>query len=363
MTAKKMIHYNIDNLMQTGALFNLLYGERSNGKSYQVKHKIMFKDSVVNGDRRFMLVRRSDDEITNSKLERYFDDVNIEAITDGKYNCISIYRKEIFLSTYDIEKNKTVRGKKIGYAVALQREQYLAGASFLDVDDIIFEEFMVRDRPYLYQEPDKLMNLFCTVDRKRGSVRVWLVGNTISRVCPYLYDWDLYDIVRKQEQGTIAFTDRPVDEYGTTIKLAIEHCKATGQTSFTLGAHAAMLNTGEWQSDRQPHLPYSYKECDLICRVIFQYSNFSFIGEYLRHGSNKLWYIYPKTRPEIYGYIYVFSDQIRPEKTWARDPYHSNTKNPILQRVFNDFREDKIFYSTDLDGTEFKQCIDFEIKK
>ena len=47
------------------------------------------------------------------------------------------------------------------------------------------------------------MNLFSTVDRKRGFVKLWLVGNTISRVCPYLVDWDLLDDIRKQKQGEI----------------------------------------------------------------------------------------------------------------------------------------------------------------
>ena len=35
----KQIHYNMDNIDKIGARFNLIYGERSNGKSYQVKHK------------------------------------------------------------------------------------------------------------------------------------------------------------------------------------------------------------------------------------------------------------------------------------------------------------------------------------
>ena len=36
---KTIKHYNIDNLVACNADFNILYGERSNGKSYQLKHK------------------------------------------------------------------------------------------------------------------------------------------------------------------------------------------------------------------------------------------------------------------------------------------------------------------------------------
>ena len=37
--AGKQIHYNIDNIDKEDALFNIILGEKSNGKSYQVKHK------------------------------------------------------------------------------------------------------------------------------------------------------------------------------------------------------------------------------------------------------------------------------------------------------------------------------------
>ena len=360
--AQKMIHYDIHPLMKVNADWNILYGERSNGKSYQAKYEIMFAPEILEGDKRFILVWRYDDDMKNAKLEKYFEDVDVSRLTDGKYNTISIYRKEVYLANY-ISTRKMERGKKIGYCIPLQHEGAFAGSSYLDVDNMIYEEFMPRDKPYLYQEPDKLMNLYCTVDRKQKRVKVWMIGNTISRVCPYLYDWDLYPIVRKQEQGTIEIKEIPVSEYGDSIKLAIEHCKATGQTSFTIGKHSAMLNSGEWQSDPQPHLRVPYKDCRLLCRCIFQYSGFGFIGEYLTYNGDKFWFVYPKTRQDIYGYIYVFSDQIRESKTWACDPYHSNTRNPVLQRFFDDFREDKIFYSTDLDGTEFKQAINFEIRR
>ena len=37
--ASKQIHYNIDAITKLNATYNLIYGEKSNGKSYQVKHK------------------------------------------------------------------------------------------------------------------------------------------------------------------------------------------------------------------------------------------------------------------------------------------------------------------------------------
>lgn len=110
--------------------------------------------------------------------------------------------------------------------MSLSTEQHYSGASYLDVEDIIFEEFMERGC-YIAREPDKLMTFYSTVDRKRGTTKLWLVGNTISRVCPYLNDWNLQEIVRKQKQGTIE--KLYVNNGENKIKIAIEYCKSSGR--------------------------------------------------------------------------------------------------------------------------------------
>ena len=177
---REIKHYNADNIINEDADINIIYGERSNGKSYQIKHKRGVIKYLETG-KRFILLRRFREEITNEKIEKYFEDVDIEKLTKGKYNCVSVYRKQIYLSNFNSEDGTITKGEKIGYAMALSTEQNYAGASFLDVEDIIFEEFMARSR-YLANEPTKLMNLYATIDRKRGTTKLWLIGNSISRV-------------------------------------------------------------------------------------------------------------------------------------------------------------------------------------
>lgn len=354
--------YNLNNLMNYDALISILYGERSNGKSYQLKHKVMLTKDVLEGDRCFMLVRRFEKEITTEKIERYFDDVNFEMLTDGKYDCVVYYRREIFLGKYNYETFKKEKGPKIGYVVPLEKEQDYAGASFLDVDNIIFEEFMSRSR-YLHDEPNKLMNLYCTVDRKRGKVKLWLCGNTLSRVCPYLTDWDLMGLMRKQEQGSIV-TKRFDVGSGEEILMALEFCEDTGETSYTIGSHASMLNGGSWQSDPQPHLEKSIKEYNAVFRCVFEYKGFRFLGTYYMDPATgeTVWFICDKFS-EIKKRTFVFTDIIRQDFRSYRDPYSVRCKNRKIEEILNDFRENKIFYSTDLTGTDFKQSIDFIIRR
>lgn len=362
MSNKKVVRYNLDNIDKIGARFNLIYGERSNGKSYQVKHKKAVEKYLKTG-RRFILMRRWKEEITSEKIEQYFQDVDVEKLTNGKYNCITLYRKLLYLSVYDSETGKTKRYEKIGYVVALSTEQNYAGASYLDVDDIIFEEFMSRS-VYIANESNKLMNFYATVDRKRLTTRLWLVGNSISRVCPYINDWGLHNLISSQKQGTIKTVTIPV-ENGDDIVIAVEYCKSTGATSGTIGTNANMINTGAWETKPQPHLPKSYSNYKVLYRFGFQYQGFKFLCEYLMDKDIKkypCWYIYPFYK-DFSEKIIVFSDEIKVSPYWQRDIYNISLRNEKLKKLFMTFKENKIFYCSDLCGTDFKQVIDFQIRR
>lgn len=383
----KRVYYNVDSLDKLGATINILYGERSNGKSYQLKHKKgilpylknstsysrryydkekIIEDNIKAGTR-FILLRRNKEEVSSEKVEQYLNDIDIMSLTNDEYNCFSVYKKAIYLSKYDNDTGKTKRYEKIGYVMALSTEQNYAGASYLDVHDIIFEEFMTRT-VYLANEPDKLMNLYSTIDRKRGTTRLWLVGNSISRVCPYLEDWGLMDIIRNLKQGDIKtkwISTNSYDDEGREVEvlLAIEYCRSTGNSSYAIGKHADMLNKGDWQSDPQPHLSESYNNYKMLFRIGFQYQSFKFIGEYLMDkDSNTLWFIYPYNR-EFKKNLIVFSDIIKESNYWQKDIYNPTFKNDNIRNILSTFKENKIFYATDLVGTDFKQAIDFIIRK
>lgn len=388
MSKREKVHYNIDNIDSLGANINLIYGERSNGKSYQVKHKKgvlkyledtityhdnytdkgnIIKECIKKGSR-FILMRRWREEISSDLIEKYFDDVDIMKLTDNKYNCITMFKKQLYLSIYNNEDGKIKRVERIGYVVALSTEQKYAGGSFLDVTDIIFEEFMSRGI-FINSEPSKLMNFYSTVDRKRGTTRLWLVGNTITKVCPYLIEWGLMDIVKHQKQGDINTLWIPTGEYDednipVEVKVAIEYCASTGNSSYVIGKHADMLNKGEWQSDPQPHLPKSYKCYKILYRLVFLYQGFKFIGEYLMDNENKdvCWFVYPY-EGEIKDNILVFSDVIKTSPYWQKDIYNPLIKNDRLRDLLKTFKESNIFYASDMCGTDFKQVIDFEIRK
>ena len=82
MSKVDIVHYNMDELLTHNADINIIWGERSNGKSYQVKHKRAIINYLETGNR-FMYVRRLREEVTVEKVEQYFKDVDIEKLSNG----------------------------------------------------------------------------------------------------------------------------------------------------------------------------------------------------------------------------------------------------------------------------------------
>lgn len=358
--SKKQIHYNIDKIEKENAIFNLIYGEKSNGKSYQVKHKMAI-EHYLNTGKRFILLRRWREDISNLWIEQYFADVDVEKLTNNKYNCITQYRKVLYFSIYDKETGKTKRIEKIGYVMSLSTEQHMSSASFLDVDIIIYEEFMERGT-YISHEPDRLMIFYSTIDRKRGTTKLYMVGNSISRVCPYINEWGLEHIFRNLHQGEIK--TKIIKTENMEIKIAIEYCMSSGGKSMTIGNASKMVDSGAWQTFPQPKLSKSIKEYNILFRFGFLYKGFRFLCDYIedKETHDLCFFIYPYNK-EFRENLIVFSDVIKESIFWQRDIYNISINNDNLKKFFQKFKENRIFYADDLVGTDFKQVIDFTIKK
>ena len=126
-----------------------------------------------------------------------------------------------------------------------------------------------------------------------------------------------------------------------------------------------MINTGAWETKPQPHLPKSYNNYNVLYRFGFQYQSFKFLCEYLVDKDTKnspIWFIRPFYK-EFKNNIIVFSDVIKVSKYWQRDIYNISIKNERLRNLFISFKENKIFYANDMTGTDFKQVIDFQIRR
>ena len=92
--------YSLDEILKRKAQYNVIFGERSNGKTYAVLlHGL--KNFVKTG-KQIAIVRRYDDDIKAGKADSFFDALvangEIEKLTKGKYTGVSYYNRKFYLS-------------------------------------------------------------------------------------------------------------------------------------------------------------------------------------------------------------------------------------------------------------------------
>ena len=193
-------YYNIKNMLDTKAQYMMLLGERANGKSYQVKKTCLERayKGRKDGTGLFVYLRRWREDIKIANVTSYFDDMPVDKITRGEYDTVTCFQGYIYFAK--IEDDKITRGERIGRYCALNESERYKSNVFKGYDNMIFEEF-ITDNIYLNEEPTKLQHFVSTVFRDRQGT-VFLVGNTLSRVCPYFAEWSL-DNVLKQKQDEI----------------------------------------------------------------------------------------------------------------------------------------------------------------
>lgn len=80
---KNIKYYSSEKISSLGFNFNIIFGERSNGKSYDLKHKKGVENYFKTG-KRFVLVRRIYEEFKRGMVEQYFKDVDINKISRWK---------------------------------------------------------------------------------------------------------------------------------------------------------------------------------------------------------------------------------------------------------------------------------------
>lgn len=256
--ARKRKYYRVEPLLKTGASYLVLLGMRSNGKSYAVKERVL-TDAFKEG-KNFVYLRRWREDIKQAGVEAYFADMPVDKITDGKYDAVVAWQGYLYFGIID-DLGKVERGQRIGRYCALNESVRYKSQAFVDYKYIVYEEF-ITDEVYLAEEPTKLQHFVSTVARLED-LTVFLIGNTMSRVCPYFSEWNLQGTLR-QKQGTIELYHLHKPD-GGTVEIAVENCEAIANTSnMFFGTAAKQIVTGEWDVKESPRLPEkldTYDEC------------------------------------------------------------------------------------------------------
>ena len=348
----KRKYYDLQPLLDTACNWKILYGMRSNGKSYGVKRHVIL--DALKG-RNFVYLRRWSEDIKASAVEAYFDDMPFNELTDGRYQGIKAYQGYLYFYIIG-EDDKPVRtGPAIGRYCALNMYERYKSQVFKDVDSIIFEEFLT-DKFYLGSaetktEPKLLMQFVSTVARDRD-INVFLIGNTVSRVCPYFSEWGLKGIMQ-QKPGTIDIYHLR-GEHGV-VDIAVENCEVVETKSkMFFGLAAKQIVQGEWDVDEVPKLLKPYEFYSMLYEVTVVAGEFKYIMQLLSDDENGglFVYVYPSTKDHKTFRI------LTPE--FHTDPFITNGFRHDIKAeccMAECIRYGKICYSDNLTGTDFRQVM------
>ena len=327
-------------------------GERSNGKSYCAKNLVL--NYCLKNNKEFVYLRRYDLDVKDSLCVGYFGDCPVETMTAGEYSCIDVFRKGIYFSTID-ENGKVKHGQKVGYCHALSGAEHYKSLAFPDVDYIIYEEFVSQDGRYLFNEPSKLQQYISTIFRHRKG-KVILIGNTISRICPYYNEWNLgVSKMKLGEVSDINFHNDNGDD--TRVKVWLTDSLNYNSGMF-FGLPAKNITKGAYDVTEQPHLPKRLTQYKKLYNLVVEYNEFKFLCSLLQDKTegSLLWFIEPKTT-EIKAGTRVISNR------FYSNPLVTNSfRKPLSEveaRIFNLFFIGKVCYADNLTGTEFNNIIGY----
>lgn len=337
----------------------ILLGQRSNGKSFAIKEDII-KNYMEKGEE-FAYIRRYKEDCRQYMIEEYFSDIirdrkgeeHLKKWTKGKYNYISTWQQSIYLSNID-DSGKVTRGERLGRMFAVSWATHYKSLSFPNITSAVYEEF-VTDEAYLDGEVKRFMNLISTIFRE-SAAKVYLVGNTVSRINPFFSEWQLTRIPKQKINSVDVYNYHYHDENGekqtASISVYLTHSTNINSGMF-FGNAAKAITSSVWDTNEQPHLMGDRCDYECIYTMVFIYDRTMFLMEFLKSPEgNYTWFVTPKTTPPKKNSRII-------SNKFILDNMATVGFNPITEQervIFNYLKGDKICYSDNLTGTEFMQC-------
>ena len=296
-----MKYYSLKRILERNATYNMIIGERSNGKSYSV-HEYAAEEFYKNGGQ-LAVVRRWQDDFTGKRGAAMFDGIvnsgALERITKGEWTGIYYYSSRWFFCRYEDGK-RVVNETPFAYGFAITSQEHDKSTSYPNVKTILFDEFLTRSM-YLPDEFVLFCNVISTIVRQRTDVKIFMLGNTVNKYCPYFKEMGLKH-VQQMKQGSI-----DVYKYGDSrLTVAVEYCKegAEGKPSDFYFAFdnpkLNMITGGAWEIDIYPHCPCKYRPKDVRFRFFIEFDASILQCNVICLDSGYFLFIHEKTTPIKY---------------------------------------------------------------
>lgn len=295
-----MKYYSLNKINKKNATYNVIFGERSNGKTYATLKQVL--ENYFSDGSQFAYIRRWSVDVQPKRMNNLFnaiiEDGYLEKLSGGKFTAIFYRTGRFYLCTYN-DKGKPIYNEEdiIGYAFSLSENEHNKANSYPRVTTIIFDEFLT-NKIYLPDEFILFMNTVSTIVRQRTNVKIYMLGNTVNKFCPYFKEMGLTNILT-MKQGTI-----DVYTYGETkLKVAVEYAdskKKFKKNNFYFAFNnpkLKMITGGAWELNIYPHAPVKWLPKNIMFTYFIDFNDSIYQCEIINKDANVFTYIHEKTTP------------------------------------------------------------------
>lgn len=350
-----MKYYSLKNILEKKARYNVIFGERSNGKTYAVL-KLGLEAYSKDGSQ-LAIVRRWQDDLRGKRSAVMFqaleDNGEIEKITKGEWTSTYYYGGRWWLCRYDLNekgvKERVTSSEPFAFGFAISAVEHDKSTAYPKIRTVLFDEFLTRGG-YLNDEFVLYMNVLSTIIRQRTDVTIFMLGNTVNQYSPYFDEMGLKHI-KEMKPGDI-----DVYDYGDSgLRVAVEYAdmKNNGKPSDVYFAFdnpkLHMITNGAWEIDIYPHCPTKIHPKDIQFIYFIVFSGDTLQCEIVRQGRTTFTYIHRKTTPikdEDNDIIYSTENDSRPN--WRR-----KISKPVYdfeRKIWWFFQAEKVFYQDNTVG-------------
>lgn len=344
-------HYSLEPILKEKAHYNLIIGERSNGKTYAALMNVL--EGYWKGGSEGAYLRRMQEDFIGKRGSGLFQPLvvngEISKITNGEWTDVYYYASRWYLCKY-VDNGKgeerVTDNKPFMYGFALSQMEHEKGTGYPNVKKIIFDEFITRTA-YLRDEFVMFMNTLSTIIRSRDDVQIFMLANTVNKYCPYFDEMGLRH-VREMKQGEI-------DVYqlkhasGKVLRVAVEYCKPfeKGKKSDFYFAFdnqkLEMITSGIWEIDIYPHCPCKFRPKDIKFKYFIEFDANILQCEVVFVNNTTFTFIHRKTTPlKNEDSDLIYSTKYDPRPNWRRK-ITLPTLN-VERKILEYYKTDKIFY-------------------
>lgn len=349
---KELKYYSYDKILAKNCKYSIIFGERSNGKTFGAL-KIALENFIKSGYvEQSAYIRRFEEDYKGKRGQSLYDGVIASGVLKAlntEWTGVKYFSSRWYLTRQTFDGRTIVMDKPFMFGFALNTMEHDKSSSYPNITMVVFDEFITRQY-YLNDEFVLFMNVLSTIIRQRDNVKIFMLGNTVNKYCPYFKEMGLKHISEMEPGDLDCYTYSD-----SKLTVAVEY-STMGDRKQTKSSNPyfafdnpklQMITGGAWELDIYPHLPHKYTPKDIIFTYFLEFEEALLQCEIISLTTDDgmpicFTYIHEKTTPIKNKTDVVFSPKYSPLPNHYRD-----IRRPVdnlSTKISSFFRCDQVFF-------------------